>query len=65
MDWPDDLILELARKRCVLFLGSGISANATDIDGNHPPTWRKFLEEVNSNDGAPDIALRELCIYGY
>lgn len=57
MDWPDDLILELARKRCVLFLGSGISANATDKDGKHPPTWRKFLEEGNSKVDAPDNAV--------
>ena len=65
MDWPDDLILELARKRCVLFLGSGISANATDKDGKHPPTWRKFLEEGNSKVGAPDNAVIKKCIDSY
>ena len=65
MDWPDDLVLELARKRCVLFLGSGISANATDKDGNHPPTWRKFLEEGNKKVSDSDKDVIKKCIDGY
>ena len=44
MDWPDDLILELARKRCVLFLGSGISANAIDKDGNYKNIKNVFIK---------------------
>lgn len=54
MDWPEDLVLELARKKCVLFLGSGISANAVDADGHHPPTWRQFLEEGKNKVKNPD-----------
>lgn len=65
MDWPDDLVLELARKRCVLFLGSGISANATDKDGNHPPTWRKFLEEGNNKISDSDKDIINKCIDSY
>lgn len=41
--WPDQLIKDIARKRCVLFLGSGISANSVDSQGNRPPTWKEFL----------------------
>ena len=65
MVWPDDLVLELARKRCVLFLGSGISANSSDKDGNHPPTWRKFLEEGNSKINAPEHDIIKRCIDNY
>lgn len=65
MDWPEDLILELARKRCVVFLGSGISANATDVDGNHPPTWSKFLEDGNGIVAEPEHSIIEKCISNY
>ena len=65
MDWPEDLVMELARKKCVLFLGSGISANAVDADGNHPPTWRQFLEEGKNKVKNPDKDTIERCIGNY
>lgn len=65
MDWPEDLVLELARKKCVLFLGSGISANAVDADGHHPPTWHQFLEEGKNNIKNPDKDTIERCIGNY
>lgn len=65
MDWPEDLILELARKRCVIFLGSGISANATDDAGNHPPTWSRFLVVGNRNVPNPEHTIIERCINNY
>lgn len=65
MDWPDELVQELARKRCVIFLGSGISANATDQNGNHPPTWRKFLEEGNKKIIDADNDVIKKCIDSY
>ena len=46
IEWPDLLIDAIARRRCVLFLGSGISANAKNIDGKKPPTWAEFLKTV-------------------
>lgn len=65
MDWPEDLVLELARKKCVLFLGSGISANAVDADGHHSPTWRQFLEEGKNKVKNPDKDTIERCIGNY
>lgn len=65
MDWPDDLVLELARKKCVLFLGSGISANAKDVGGHHLPTWRQFLEKGKNSISAPDKDIIERCIENY
>lgn len=65
MDWPEDLVVELARKKCVLFLGSGISANAVDADGYHPPTWRQFLEEGKNKVKNPDKDTIERCIGNY
>lgn len=50
IDWPDDIVSDIARRRCVLYLGSGVSANSTTIDGTkHPPTWDAFLREILSN----------------
>lgn len=65
MDWPEELVRELARKRCVLFLGSGISANASDENGNHPPTWRRFLEEGNRQVAPPEQIVIKQCIERY
>lgn len=43
IEWPKQLINDIARRRCVLYLGSGVSANSTDENGKHPPTWEEFL----------------------
>lgn len=44
IDWPEKLIQDIARRRCVLFLGSGVSANSINADGERPKTWREVLE---------------------
>jgi len=41
--WPDSLVREVADRRCILFLGSGVSASAVADDGSHPKTWSEFL----------------------
>lgn len=44
IEWPQTLVREIAGRRCVFFLGAGVSASAEDADGNHPKDWRSFLE---------------------
>jgi hypothetical protein len=44
--WPKSLIHEIAARRCIFFLGAGVSASATANDGNRPKTWAEFLEEA-------------------
>ncbi|CAN7767986.1 SIR2 family protein [Paenibacillus sp. LjRoot153] len=41
--WPQHLIAELAARRCVIFLGSGVSAQAVNAEGRRPSTWGQFL----------------------
>ncbi|WP_336758937.1 SIR2 family NAD-dependent protein deacylase [Paenibacillus sp. USHLN196] len=41
--WPRNLIEEIAYRRCILFIGSGVSATAIDKDGKSPETWGGFL----------------------
>ena len=43
--WPRNLIEDIARRRCVLFLGAGVSKNSLSFDGtSRPPDWLEFLK---------------------
>ncbi|WP_252225494.1 SIR2 family protein [Clostridium sp. ZBS2] len=46
IEWPANLIEEIAYRRCIIFLGSGISATSKNINENKPPIWSKFIEEI-------------------
>lgn len=43
MDWPPDLLDDLARRRAILYLGAGVSRNSQGTDGKRPPLWLEFL----------------------
>jgi NAD-dependent SIR2 family protein deacetylase len=47
IDWPSSLIKEIARRRCILFLGAGVSATSKTSDGTRPKDWESFLIEAN------------------
>jgi len=46
ISWPVPLIKDLARRRAILFLGSGVSKNSCSTVGlpRRPPTWEEFLQ---------------------
>lgn len=44
--WPSNLVEELAYRRGILFLGSGVSATAKKADGTSPDTWGDFLNHI-------------------
>ena len=46
--WPDQLVDAIARRRSVILIGSGVSANSQTSDGVRPPTWGAFLNEAHS-----------------
>ncbi|NOJ69854.1 SIR2 family NAD-dependent protein deacylase [Paenibacillus alvei] len=46
VNFPRNLIEEIAYRRCVIFIGSGISATAKSDDGRSPKTWGAFLDGV-------------------
>lgn len=46
IDWPEDLVLDIARRRAVLFLGAGVSRNATNALGERPLGWDDFLKRA-------------------
>lgn len=45
INWPTDLIDDIARRRCIIYLGSGISMNSTNDKGEHPKSWSNLLEK--------------------
>ncbi|WP_336969705.1 SIR2 family protein [Brevundimonas aurantiaca] len=43
VDWPDSLVNDLARRRAIIVIGSGISRHSVGENNVRPPTWRAFL----------------------
>ena len=58
INWPDSLIDDLVKGRCVVFLGSGVSSNAQNAAGARPKTWRALLEDANGR--IADMAKRKV-----
>lgn len=55
MEWPENLIEELAYRRCLIFFGAGISATAKNLDGKSPDTWSAFLDKAKSKMRNPSL----------
>ncbi|NKI56890.1 SIR2 family protein [Labrenzia sp. PO1] len=55
-EWPPQLVRDIARRRVVLVIGSGVSRHATGVDGfTKPPIWKTFLKEAAEKIGrGPD-----------
>lgn len=53
INWPNELIEMIAKRRCVIFLGAGVSNNSTSATGARPPTWGKFLTDALQACGNP------------
>lgn len=49
INWPTPLVEDIARGRCIFFLGAGVSASAkTDSpESRSPRDWKKFLKYIN------------------
>jgi hypothetical protein len=46
INWPKDLINDIARRRCVIFLGAGVSKNSCNDKGERPMDWTEFLNHL-------------------
>jgi len=53
IDWPEEIVDAIARRRCAIVIGSGVSANSRGIGDVQPPTWRTFLTEGCTKQGNP------------
>ncbi|WP_112381371.1 SIR2 family protein [Sphingomonas carotinifaciens] len=46
IEWQPEIVGDLARRRAVLVIGSGISRHSEGEAGKRPPTWKEFLEQA-------------------
>lgn len=46
INWPQTLIKEIASRRCILFLGAGVSTSSQTSDGSRPKGWKDFLADA-------------------
>lgn len=62
MNWPPELINDLARRRTVLYLGAGVSASAKSAAGVRPPDWITFLKQgtLKLNRRVPSTTINAL-----
>lgn len=58
--WPDRLVQEIARRRCIGFLGAGVSRHAKNASGERPPLWRSFLDQALTRCGPPHAEIKRL-----
>lgn len=59
INWPGELVSDIARRRCVLVLGSGVSRNSINAVGRSPKTWAAFLQDQLVNI-KPNAHIRKL-----
>ncbi|MGA1871971.1 MAG: hypothetical protein ACMUJM_25935 [bacterium] len=43
VNWPKSLVREIVSRRCIFFLGAGVSASAKDSVGRSPSDWEQFI----------------------
>ena len=53
IEWPDEIVDAIARRRCALVIGSGVSANSKGTADVRPPTWKQFLVEGSERKEKP------------
>jgi hypothetical protein len=48
INWPSELVDAIARRRCVIVIGSGVSKNSENDKGRRPATWEEFLKNQSA-----------------
>lgn len=46
ISWNEEIVDAIARRRCVIFIGSGVSKNSSNTNGKRPATWDEFLRSA-------------------
>ncbi|WP_343713357.1 SIR2 family protein [Inquilinus sp.] len=58
IEWPEGLVNDLARRRAVVVIGSGVSRHSVGENDTRPPTWRMFL--IKAKEDCPNKASLDL-----
>lgn len=48
INWHKDIVEDIARRRSVIFIGSGVSKNSVSSTGLRPKDWREFLDYAST-----------------
>src|SRR4051794_6750626 len=56
VQWPESLVSDIARRRAVLVLGSGVSRQAQNDKGQRPPMWVECLTLAIKKLGVTETA---------
>lgn len=56
--WPAEIVDAIARRRSVIFIGSGVSRNSTNEQDRRPATWEQFLRTAATELGDPPSLVR-------
>ncbi|MEQ9325995.1 MAG: SIR2 family protein [Rhodospirillales bacterium] len=59
INWPTNLVLDIARRRSVVFVGAGVSMGAKDSEDKRPPSWEEFLKIGIERCSAPKKDLKK------
>lgn len=54
ISWSDELVEVIARRRCVVVIGAGVSRNSVNNEGKRPATWEEFLKECAKSIDEPE-----------
>jgi hypothetical protein len=58
--WPQNLVLEIARRRSVVFCGAGISMQCTNAGGQQPKNWTDLLLSAVNQVPGPSTRKKEI-----
>lgn len=58
INWHADIIEDIARRKCVIFIGAGVSKNSTNAAGVRPKDWREFLDHASDKTSKPAVIRR-------
>lgn len=49
INWSNELVEVIARRKCVIVIGAGVSRNSVNKNGKRPATWEEFLRECTKD----------------
>lgn len=58
--WPDHLIKSVGSKRLIPVIGSGVSRNCADANGNRPPLWKDLLLTLKDRVPGPQVRRNQI-----
>lgn len=60
IDWPTDVVSDIARRQSVIVLGAGISCNSQNAAGERPKAWAEFLNAATANVPGTQVQRAEI-----